>query len=634
MRHSTRIALMLALSILCEAVAWADNPYQIDDYLYGMYQRAQKVRSTKQCLAIADSMRTEAIRLGDLKGECLALTNHVGYWYGARDTLRTREAVDLLKDVSRRNGYLQYYYYGANTYATLIMIKGEATKAMKLLDQMKIDALKDDYPYGIYQCYVGTANLFQMTGSLMMALNYYQKAIRYNIEHELNQPMSAPFTSSCNIARRFSDFEGMLRYADEGLQDKNLSGRSRIALLDYKATALFFLDRTEEFEQVCDDMEALVKEYGSNTDNSLTDVLLDLHNGRLQQALDGIEKYETNKARHYVAAVIYGRMGRYADQLKEMKFCTESLRDRDKVSLAQDLVQMGSDLENVTLSADLAEEQLESQRLSLRQAHMLSDAIMGAIVIIILAAVLLIFYTSRKRIRNRELSEQERYDFLMHLGHELNTPLTIVTGSLRRVAKGETLDETQRDKLNKAYRQTERLHYLLDTMEVATSVQSGSFKSLNREPVDVARWVETSALAYADEIKSLGSELSVKSTPEIMRAQIDKRRLQIVFINLMTNAIRHLDKGTEIKVRTSRASDGRKAHVAISGRSSSLNEDFIHAFDQDYNQEGAKSDSFFGLMYSKPIIEAHGGEIGLDTDLSAHKLSFWFELPIIWDINS
>lgn len=90
-----------------------DNPYKIDHSLYLLYEEATKHRNNATGLEIADTIYTKAIRINDKKAQCLALTIPVIYYFNNGKTELLEKAISRLQEISRKNNYLQYYYFGS-----------------------------------------------------------------------------------------------------------------------------------------------------------------------------------------------------------------------------------------------------------------------------------------------------------------------------------------------------------------------------------------------------------------------------------------------------------------------------------------------------------------------------------------
>ena len=72
-RHIKLIIVLLGVVYAFPAGA-QNNPYKINDELYAKYRRVMKYRTDSCCVPMSDSLYEDAVRLGDKKAACIALT--------------------------------------------------------------------------------------------------------------------------------------------------------------------------------------------------------------------------------------------------------------------------------------------------------------------------------------------------------------------------------------------------------------------------------------------------------------------------------------------------------------------------------------------------------------------------------
>lgn len=129
-----------------------DNPYKIDNSLYQLYEKATKNRSNPAGLEIADTLYARAVRMNDKKAQCLALTIPVNYYFSLKQTEPLEKSIIRLQEVSRKNNYLQYYYFGSIYKVNNLMNTGNTLRALQEAELIKEEAFTDNYPYGIATC--------------------------------------------------------------------------------------------------------------------------------------------------------------------------------------------------------------------------------------------------------------------------------------------------------------------------------------------------------------------------------------------------------------------------------------------------------------------------------------------------
>ena len=110
----------------------------------------------------------------------------------------------------------------------------------------------------------------------------------------------------------------------------------------------------------------------------------------------------------------------------------------------------------------------------------------------------------------------------------------------------------------------------------------------------------------------------------------DAERIQTVFSNLLTNAIRHTPPGGTIRVGGHVMGEYMRFEVIDDGEGIAK-EHQASIFQRFYRVPGSLSGSAgLGLALSKEIVEAHGGKIGVESDLGKGS-TFWFTLPLAAD---
>ncbi len=235
--------------------------------------------------------------------------------------------------------------------------------------------------------------------------------------------------------------------------------------------------------------------------------------------------------------------------------------------------------------------------------------------------------------------DELRNDLVATVAHEFRTPLTSLRMALHLCTEGVIgpLTEKQGDVLYAARDDCERLQVIVDELLNLSRIDSGHI-DLQRRRADpdglVAAAVDVHRAAAAQAEVTLVSEV-VPGLPEVF---VDPDRLQLVFSNLLSNAIRFAPKGSRVVVRA------EPVHSAESNGDHRVPEPTVrfevrdegpgipkehHAglFEKFFRVPGSpQGGSGLGLFIAKGLVEAHGGNIGLDSS-SGQGAAFWFTLP-------
>jgi signal transduction histidine kinase len=233
--------------------------------------------------------------------------------------------------------------------------------------------------------------------------------------------------------------------------------------------------------------------------------------------------------------------------------------------------------------------------------------------------------------QNEHLRELDRLkdEFVASVSHELRTPLTSIRGYLELVLEGEAgeLSEEQRDCLGIVYRNSSGLlHVVGDLLDVA-QFEAGRL-SLDLQESDlggvVAESVESARPVAAERGIDLRFEIDQSPTVEV-----DPARLAQVIDNLLSNALKFTETGGRVDVHVSALNGSAVVQVSDTGMGIAPDEQaqlFVRFFRGDAAGEKAVQGNGLGLWISKAIVEAHGGEIGVDSELG-RGTTFRVELP-------
>jgi signal transduction histidine kinase len=231
------------------------------------------------------------------------------------------------------------------------------------------------------------------------------------------------------------------------------------------------------------------------------------------------------------------------------------------------------------------------------------------------------------REQNDELRESERMktELISIVSHELRTPLASVLGFTSLLLKRDFEPDTRRHYLGIVDAQARRLAALLeDLLDVQRIEHEGV--DLATERVDLATLLDQQAQLYAAQSPSHRLEVAVEERPLTVRG--DPGRLAQVVGNLLSNAIKYSPEGGTVALAAKRSGDGIRVIVRDEGLGIPADQQsriFTKFFRGDAGATGITGTGL-GLAVSREIVEAHGGQIGFDSDPGTGS-TFWLELP-------
>lgn len=237
------------------------NPYKIDDSLYPIYQKATKYRIYPQGLLLADTLYAEAIKINDKKAECLALTIPVIYYFNQYDKDELDRAAKKLMDISRKNNYLQYYYFACIYKVNCRLNLGESLQALQEAGVMKQQAFKDQHAYGISTCMRMLGNIYIARCDWRRALKNFQDALTYTQANLPDQDQAAIYLNISLCYRSLKYFKSAYENIEKGIKCAK-TNESRISCMLEKCILLYYLGKYDEFEEYYKECMRMTKHYG------------------------------------------------------------------------------------------------------------------------------------------------------------------------------------------------------------------------------------------------------------------------------------------------------------------------------------------------------------------------------------
>jgi len=231
-------------------------------------------------------------------------------------------------------------------------------------------------------------------------------------------------------------------------------------------------------------------------------------------------------------------------------------------------------------------------------------------------------------ITERKKLDQLKDEFIGLVSHELRTPLTVIGGCLSTLlTEWNRLSPNEVQQLLKdALLESESLSHLIDNLLELSRAQAQQL-SLYSEPIDVKTLVKE---ALSKIKRQAPSQRFVTSIPDKLPSiNADPLRIERILYNLLDNAAKYSPPGSEIKVSVS--SEAERLVIGVSDRGKGLsNSEQARIFGPFQRLENSRPDQArgagLGLMVCRRLVEAHGGEIWVESKKGKGS-TFFFSLP-------
>ena len=223
--------------------------------------------------------------------------------------------------------------------------------------------------------------------------------------------------------------------------------------------------------------------------------------------------------------------------------------------------------------------------------------------------------------------DRTREEFVANVSHELRTPLSLIKGYVETLLDGARNNPEVAGRFLKIIeRNTSRLDLLIQDLLTISALESGRIK-LNLQPVELRPLVEKIFTDLNAKAENKNVRL-INELPELC-ASADVNRLDQVFANLVDNAIKYGRAQGSVKVGGKKLDDGRLEILVQDDGPGIPIESLDRVFERFYRVDKARSrdqgGTGLGLSIVKHIVQAHGGEVWVKSELGKGA-TFFFTL--------
>lgn len=234
---------------------------------------------------------------------------------------------------------------------------------------------------------------------------------------------------------------------------------------------------------------------------------------------------------------------------------------------------------------------------------------LAADAVCILLVFLLVVVFSRRAIDPVVQSAQRQKRFITDAGHELKTPITVISTSLRVLE----MEVGKQKWIDKAQAQTEKLTALVNSL-VTLSRMDEEESPLKMSPFSISEAVTQTAESFRDFAAERGLGLNVSAAPALTYCGDEYAVRQLVSI-LMDNAVKYAAAQSDIAVTLEKARHG--VRLAVSNACEPIGEkDLTRMFDRFYRVDPSRNAATggfgIGLSIARSIAEGHKGCITAD----------------------
>lgn len=218
-----------------------------------------------------------------------------------------------------------------------------------------------------------------------------------------------------------------------------------------------------------------------------------------------------------------------------------------------------------------------------------------------------------------ERSFTQQREFLGNAAHELKTPVAVLKSTLQSLLHRPRSSEEYRKGVEQSLEDLERLERLLQWMLRLARAEQWAHGALRRDlpMVNLGATCEEAVERIRPLAETRHTTLRLNTNgPVLFRA--DPEDLQLVWVNLLENAVRYSPEGASVEVTVSK-NNGGPARVMFQDHGVGIPKtDLPHVFERFYRGDPSRARATggfgLGLAIAKALVEAYGGAISVDSE--------------------
>ena len=223
----------------------------------------------------------------------------------------------------------------------------------------------------------------------------------------------------------------------------------------------------------------------------------------------------------------------------------------------------------------------------------------------------------------RRLDEMKS-GMLSVVSHELKTPLTSIRMGVHLILEERlgALTPEQNEILAAVQEDSERLNRIVENLLDMSRIESGK-ELLDLKPEDAGQLISDSTEPMKAAFEDRGVALSVDVPGDTPPVLADRQRIQHVFSNLLTNALKYTPPGGQVRIFTTTEDGAVRFSIEDTGAGipqmyqGRIFERFFRVPGQPVKGAG------LGLAIAQEVVKAHGGRIAVESqEGKGSKFSF------------
>lgn len=216
--------------------------------------------------------------------------------------------------------------------------------------------------------------------------------------------------------------------------------------------------------------------------------------------------------------------------------------------------------------------------------------------------------------RNEELN-QSKLRFFTNLSHEFRTPLTLIIGQLESLLQSRKLPPTTYNRILKVHRNATHMRYLISELLDFRKQELG-YTKLQVKELDLVTFIQEIYLSFYEFSQKKEITYTFELPDHGIPVWFDPIQFKKVIFNLLSNAFKYTSAGGTISIAIRQEDKQVKLIITDSGKGipeESIHKIFESFYQADHSVSGLTLGTGIGLALAKGIVEAHRGQIYVES---------------------
>ncbi|HSQ88195.1 HAMP domain-containing sensor histidine kinase, partial [Romboutsia sp.] len=228
----------------------------------------------------------------------------------------------------------------------------------------------------------------------------------------------------------------------------------------------------------------------------------------------------------------------------------------------------------------------------------------------------------KNKIIEREKHDRKKMEFFINMSHELKTPLNLIFTSIQLIEKLYMKNNIYGDSIKNHIKLTKQNSYrllkIINNLIDFTKMEAG-FYNINMQNKDIISIVEDIVMSVVEYADNKGVQIVFDTNVEELIMGIDVNALEIIILNILSNAIKFTDSGGRIYVDLIYKEDIEKIDIIIRDTGIGIPKDKMNLIFKRFNDVnkgfvGNINGSGIGLSMVKSMSNLIGSKINVESE--------------------